>query len=112
MKETFEVPETVGTYLMQIVPDAPIASELKYQRRTLSVSRTMVQTASLGNYEAKLYTLDARTGKPVGGATVSLYFRAHGKEKAGWRNYPTDAEAGGDHQNRPAGGILPRYYRH
>lgn len=92
VKETFEVPETVGTYLMQIVPDAPIASELKYQRRTLSVSRLMVQTLPLGNYEAKLYTLDARTGKPVGGATVSLYFRAHGKEKAGWRNYPTDAE--------------------
>lgn len=64
------MPEALGVFIVQVVPDG--YNNLS-QSHFLTTTRFKALMLDLGNGQVELTTLDARSGHPIGGATVSIY---------------------------------------
>lgn len=64
------VPDELGVYILQIVPDAATARTAEH---FLVSTRFKVLTLSLPDNKMEVVTVDSRSGQPISGAKVSFY---------------------------------------
>jgi hypothetical protein len=81
---TFRVPD-VGAYSVRVVPDTPTNGEKN--EKELIVTRFKVLNSALPDNKCQVVTLDARSGHPIPGATVTLY----NENKRSLDRFTTDA---------------------
>lgn len=74
------VPDELGIYILQIVPDAATARTAEH---FLVSTRFKVLTLSLPDNKMEVVTVDSRSGQPISGAKVSFY-SAYNEETASW----------------------------
>ncbi len=86
------VPETLGVFAVQIVPDGWAEKSLN---NYLTTTRFKVLTMALPDNRMELVTLDARSGHPVEGVTVSFYTSNEETERKLLTEVITDANGHG-----------------
>ncbi|MCD8292309.1 MAG: MG2 domain-containing protein, partial [Prevotellaceae bacterium] len=83
------IPATPGTYLLRITPDDSHADSVDH---LLAVTRLKVLTLALPDNQMEVVTLDARSGQPVEGATVSFHDKADKEERKTLLQVTTDSQ--------------------
>lgn len=66
-----QVPDSVGVYVVQIIPDGITGS---MANNTFVATRFKVLTLGLPNGRTELITLDAQSGQPIPDAKISVYY--------------------------------------
>ena len=84
----FVIPQEMGVYIVQVVPDAATA---RTDDEFLVSTRFKVLTLNLGDNRMEVTTLDARSGQPIADARVSFYSSYDEKNRKVMAEVLTDA---------------------
>ena len=85
------VPDELGIYILQIVPDAATARTAEH---FLVSTRFKVLTLSLPDNKMEVVTVDSRSGQPISGAKVSFYLLTMKKPQLVKQLSPIPVESG------------------
>lgn len=82
------VPDELGVYILQVIPDAQAAQAAQ---NFLVSTRFKVLTLALPQNKMEVVTVDSRSGHPIPGATVSFYSTYDEKNRKEVQSATTDA---------------------